>query len=338
MSNSSRYSTGSCPARVALAGNPSDAHRGAVVATVVPAVAAVVTVSGSHRFVVVGAGLEYRSLSDVDDHIRSDGAGAAQPLVPATLAALHRYLGARVDPVEIEVSTTIPRSVGLAGSSAIVLATLRALIAHHHDRSWANRLAGDPSLLAALALAAERDVLGISAGPQDRVVQSFGATMAMDFAVVDHLDVVGFTAGRYRRLGAIPGSLFVAYLPGGGNSSGAVHAAVDGNDPAVLDAMARSARQARSAAAAIDDGDRDALARAMDATYDLRAGVMDLDPRHTAMIRVARACGASANFTGSGGAIVVSAPTTAVDGETRAALSDQLGCALLEVHPAARPD
>ena len=67
------------------------------------------------------------------------------------------------------MSTTIPRSVGLAGSSAIVIAALRA--------------AGvdlEPPEVAELALAIERDDLGIAAGLQDRAVQAFDQPVLVD--------------------------------------------------------------------------------------------------------------------------------------------------------------
>ncbi|MGA9279113.1 MAG: hypothetical protein WBV89_19350, partial [Ilumatobacter sp.] len=79
-------------------------------ATVVPALAATVTVTDS-------------------DRLRIDA--RASSLVQATLTVLHRHVDADVSTVAIDVDTTIPRSVGLAGSSAIVIATIRALVLHH---------------------------------------------------------------------------------------------------------------------------------------------------------------------------------------------------------------
>jgi glucuronokinase len=64
----------------------------------------------------------------------------------------------------------------------------------------------------------------------------------------------------------------------------------------------------------------------MDETFDQRASVMALDPVHVEMIDVARAAGASANYTGSGGAVVV----LAADGRAREALTG-LGCDILEL-------
>jgi glucuronokinase len=65
--------------------------------------------------------------------------------------------------------------------------------------------------------------------------------------------------------------------------------------------LADAARQARSALLA---GDRDRFGRCVDQTFDLRRALMPLDRRCVAMIEAARSCGASANYTGSGGAIV----------------------------------
>ena len=52
---------------------------------------------------------------------------------------------------------------------------------------------------------------------------------------------------------------------------------------------------------------------------------MTLDPRHVAMIDCARAHGAAANYTGSGGAIVAVCSDRAHRAEVEAALAD-IGC------------
>ncbi len=57
------------------------------------------------------------------------------------------------EPVQIRYRSTIPREVGLGGSSAIVIATLRALAAAHADRDR------DRARLPALALAVETEEL-----------------------------------------------------------------------------------------------------------------------------------------------------------------------------------
>ena len=323
---SSIQHTATCPARAAIAGNPSDGHGGAVVSTVVPAVAATVRVRTSARFEVAGTDLVDASIEELSDRVDEEGCGDVQPLVPATLAVLHRLLGAQLEPHQVEVRSTIPRSVGLAGSSAIVIATIRAMIAAHAGAPWARSLVAEPALLASLALAAEREILGIAAGLQDRVVQTLGGTVAMEFGPDSMRTVGGLAAGTYRHLGPLPTGLFVAYRAAAATDSGQVHAAVDPDDSRVRDAMGRAAIAARAAADAIEAGDAMALGVAMDDTFDQRASVMTLDPDHLEMIDVARAHGASANYTGSGGAVIV----LAADQTARTAL-ESLGCGVLEL-------
>ena len=325
---SSHPATGRCAARAALAGNPSDGHGGAVVAEIVDSLAATVTVRAAARFDLAGTTATFESLAEVDDFVRDPPAGTDRPLVAATLLTLSRRLRAEFDPVHISLETTIPRSVGLAGSSAIVIALMRALGVHFRDTGWSRRLASDPALVASLALVAERDVLGIPAGLQDRAVQAFGCPLAMEFGGDHRQPIAGMDAGTYRRLGPVPGSRLVAHRPDTAAASGSVHAAIDPADPTVREAMNQLAQQARRAALAIDDGDADRLGDAMDATFDLRASIMDLDPRHVEMITVARACGASANYTGSGGAVVVSAADDITRARAHNALLHDLGCVI----------
>ena len=84
--------------------------------------------------------------------------------------------------------------------------------------------------------------------------------------------------------------------------------------------MSRLDEAARSAADAIDRGDAAALAVSIDESYDLRAALGPLDPRHVALVRAARDLGLCANYAGSGGAIV----GLCEDPERLAALQERL--------------
>ena len=75
----------------------------------------------------------------------------------------------------VRYSTTIPRAVGMAGSSAIIVATLRGLMEFYEVEI---PLHVQPSL----ALSVETMELGIAAGLQDRVVQIYEGLVAMNFA------------------------------------------------------------------------------------------------------------------------------------------------------------
>jgi len=321
-------STARCLARAALAGNPSDLFGGAVVAVPVESVGATVGVTASDTFQIPGLDRFPSSLDELDHIVETSGCGTAQPLVVATLVTLWRRFQADLSPVMVDVETGIPRSVGLAGSSAIVVATIRALISHQPHRTWARRLAADPWLLASTALGAETSVLGITAGMQDRLVQAIGENLFMDFSrhPTDHSLP---TDQRFRVLGPLPGVAFVALLPATASHSGAVHARTDTSTASFTAAMGDLARTAHDAAWAIDAHDADGLGAAMNATFDLRASCMALEPAHVAMVVAARRRGAAATYTGSGGAVTVLCSDDDAASDTAAALRRDLGCQVL---------
>jgi glucuronokinase len=318
-----------CSARAAVAGNPSDGYGGFVVATPVTSVSATVTVEDADRFEIVHsptADDTFDDLASLVDHVDRFGMDDSRRLVLATLRALARDPGAKIAPVRVGVSTTIPRSVGLAGSSAIVIATVRALIAAHPNARWSAHLDSSPDQLAELALSAERDELEIAAGLQDRLVQSYGVPLAMDFSGPQP---------RSTPLRAFPGQLFVAARASSAEPSGVVHsdlrtryAADIGATRSTVDAIAE---QGRNAAAAITDGDAAALGAAMDRTLELRAELVPLDPELLAAAMSVRNLGGHANWTGSGGSILVMAADPQRGESIRQALSTQHDCLILDL-------
>jgi glucuronokinase len=259
--------TGRAFARAALAGNPSDGFGGAVLAVTVRDFAATA---------------------------RATRARAARSDPPSALvdAALARF-GAGA--CRVAWKTGVPREVGLAGSSAIVTAAVRALCALH-----GRELAADA--LAAMVLAVETDDLGIAAGPQDRYAQAHEGLVLMDFAgpapVVTRLDP------------ALLPPLFLAWRTDAAESSHATHGGLRGraHQAGVRAAMGRLAGHARAAAEALRARDHAAFARALDGSFDERAAVVELEPRQARMVIAARAAGAAANYAGSGGAIVGTLP------------------------------
>ena len=270
-------SEGSAAARAALAGNPSDGYGGAVLAVTIDPLQAHVVAAPARELTV-------------------------EP-PSALVGAAARRLGAVAS---LTWSSGIPRSVGLGGSSAIVIATLRAL----------GEL--EETELAELALAVEVEDLGIAAGPQDRFAQAYGGLTFMEF---------GGSRPRCERLDrSLLPPLVVAWREEASEHSGAVH---DRLRRAVRrEPVARLADAARGARRALLDHDLDSFGRAVDATFDARSDLMALDPDHVEMVTTARACGASANYSGSGGAIVA----VCRDGRHRAAVDSALraiGCSTL---------
>jgi glucuronokinase len=254
-------------ARAALAGNPSDGYGGAVIAFTMNDYWAEVEVSPSSAPSVT----------------------PASALVAAAVRSFAREHAATS--VAVRWSTNVPREIGLAGSSAIVTATVRALCALHG-------VALPPDRLAEFVLAVEVGELGIAAGLQDRVAQAYGGLIFMDFA-----------ASRYEQLDpALLPPLFLAHRADASGRSSRVHGDLKARfargEPGVAAAMASLGELAREAREALLGGDRERLARCVDGSFELRRRIVELDPRHVAMIETARAAGASANYSGSGGAIV----------------------------------
>lgn len=262
-----------CPARAALAGNPSDGYGGAVVAVPVPDLTAIATFDPSP------AGRPVVRTSD----------GELRRLLDATLAAYAEHAGS-APAVSFAASTSIPRSVGLAGSSALVIAVLRGL-GEWDGRTWA------PIELATLALSVERDRLGIEAGLQDRLVQAVGKPVAMTFSPIA-FDVLELPASF---------QLFVAWDPAGTEPSGTVHRSLrrrfDAGDTSVIGAMSDLAVQAGRARRAIIDGDAKLLADAMHRTFGIRLQIVEVGGRQRRLVEIGRKAGAAVNSAGSGGSI-----------------------------------
>ena len=259
--------SGSAHARAALAGNPSDGFGGAVLACCV----------GELR---AWARAEHAPV------LRSD---PPNELVDAAVARFG------CGPCTVSWGTQVPREVGLAGSSAIITATVRALCALHGR-------ALEPGELAEMVLAVEVEDLGIAAGPQDRYAQAHGGVVLMDFSGA---------VPRVERLDpALLPPLFLAWRTDAAETSHAVHGGLRerAGQAAVREAMARLADHARAGRDALLAGDRGRFAAALDRSFDERAALLELDPRHVAMVHAARGAGASANYAGSGGAIVGTLP------------------------------
>jgi glucuronokinase len=305
MSVAERVGRGSAPARVALAGNPSDGYGGAVLAVALPAFCAEVRVApGSDRG---------------PDH------GPESELVAAAVARFARETGiGGASTCGVSWRTAVPRGVGLGGSSAIVIATLRALCELFDVSLGADQLAG-------LALAVETEELGIAAGLQDRVAQAHGGLTFMDFAAAGP----GSGHGRYEPLDpALLPPLVVCWRDESAADSGVTHSDLrerfDRGDRLVGDGLAAAAAAARDAHAALLAGDHGAFARAVDATFDARQRMLPLDSRHVEMIAAARAAGAAANYTGSGGAIVAVCSDESHRRKVSSALSGLPGLGVIE--------
>ena len=75
-------------------------------------------------------------------------------------------------------------------------------------------------------------------------------------------------------------------------------------EPAVVDAMTRCADLTVQARQALLEGDAERFGHLLNANFDLRRSICRPPPSHVEMVEVARCAGATAQFAGSGGAIV----------------------------------
>lgn len=240
----------------------------------------------------------------------------ASELVEATVRRFSSELDAAALATAVRWRTSIPRGVGLGGSSAIVIAVLRALCALHGT-------ALDPARMAELALAVETEDLGIAAGLQDRVAQAYGGLVFMEFG----------DGGAYEQLApALLPPLVVAWRANAAQDSGVVHASLRtrlrAGDATAVAGMKELAELARAAREAVIAGDHEGLARAADESFDVRRRLLPLDPRHVELVERARALGAGVNYTGSGGAVVAACRDRAHAGTVARGLRD-LGCGTL---------
>jgi len=272
--------TGRAYARIGLLGNPSDAYRGKAIAL------SFYEFSAQVRLEPATSGGHF----GVPD-------GLAHDLIAASCARYAEHVSLDPDHAgfEIAVETNIPFQVGLAGSSAIVIACLRALVS-----AFGRPL--DAYDLSEMALAVEVDDLGIAAGPMDRAIQAYEGALLMDFGQER-------SANAYTRLerSDLP-HLLVAWDANGGEASGRIHGDVRKRwlrgDADVHDAMHEFAELVDEGMAALRIRDLAAFRAVVDRNFDARCALFSVSSRDREMVKIARDSGAAAKLCGSGGAVV----------------------------------
>lgn len=303
------------PARAGLIGNPSDGYDGKTISVVVNRFAVRMTLdssdcldirTGGHTVFTAANVGELRSLTE------RSGYQGESALVQAAIAHFcercrFKSIDIRGETFAIEYESDIPRGVGLAGSSALIIATLNCLVLR-----FGIHLA--PYVIAEIALDVEMQEFGIAAGLQDRVIQAYGGCMYMDF----HRELVQFRGyGRYERIDtALLPPLLVAYRPELAEDSSVTHNGLRerwlAREPKVREAMVEFAELTEKAYELLKAGRGGEIGPLMDRNFDLRASLYDVGDGNRDMVAAARSLGAHAKLTGSGGAIVAT-PHPGVD-------------------------
>ncbi len=294
-------------ARAGVVGNPSDGYFGKTISCIVRNFRATVRLWESPFFEIVPGSGDLGRFSSVGEFMRDlklHGYYGGMRLIKAAMKKFHAYCQqSQIDVPErsftISYESDIPRLVGMAGSSAIVTATMRALMQFYDVQI-------PKHLLPSLILSAEKDELNINAGLQDRVIQVYEGIVYMDFDRA-HLQTHGY--GIYEPLSPPQEPPFyIAYDPSRAEISDIPHrnlrALFDAGDPAVLAAMQKFREITDQGRKALMRSDWEALSAVMDANFDLRRTIMNIAPENLHMVEVARSTGASAKFCGSGGAII----------------------------------
>lgn len=317
-------------ARAGLVGNPSDGYHGKTLSVVVRNFAAEVTLYEWDQVEIVMTeedNSRFRSVDELVRDVRQHGYYGGIRLVKATIKKFVEYCRRHNLPLHsqnfsVRYQSDVPRQCGLAGSSAIIVATLRCLMEFYGVEV-------PPEVQPSLALSVETDELGIAAGLQDRVVQVLEGLVYMDFARESMREIHGLQCGRYEPLDPrlLP-PLYLAYSTEQSEPTEVVHnnlrARFNQGEAAVVDAMRCFADLTVEARRALLEGDSRTFGALMDRNFDLRRKICRLPAGQVAMIERARAAGATATFTGSGGAIIGVCP----DEATYARLQRDLG----EIH------
>ena len=294
-------------ARAGLLGNPSDGFFGKTIALSVRNFGASVKLYESPEVVIEPQPQDtnsFRSLHHLRDAVATLGYQGGIPLLKAAAKTFLDHCdkqGIRLPNKNftLRYATSIPRQVGLSGSSAIIVATYRALMTFYEVDIPLPELAN-------LVLATEVGELGITAGLQDRVIQCYEGCVYMNFdkEIMDrqgHGDYVPISPQQ------LP-NLYIAYKTTLGKQSGRIHSDVRARwlqgEPLVVETLDNIADLARQGHEALLNGELHRLPELINQNFDYRKQIFSISDDNQALIDTARRCGASASFTGSGGSII----------------------------------
>jgi len=251
----------SAPARANLIGNPSDQYGGTTLACSVPlrAHVALEPAEGT-RLATEGEEIE------IEKEAELSLAGDLFDVARAVLASLPGPLPA----ARIAYRSEVPLGSGLGGSTALVVALLRALLA------WRGEAAEPPHLLAERARDVERRFLGVTCGYVDQYLAVFGGCQYVDFR--GKTPEGSLASEPFATVEAVPGPLpFVLAFTGRRHSSDSVHRPIRArwlaDEPGVRDATARMAELGLAGKRALLERDWARLGRLMNENH---ARVRDL--------------------------------------------------------------
>lgn len=293
--------------RAGLIGNPSDGYFGKTISLILRNFKAEVTIYESPEINIIPNERDkstFSSIFELIDDVRKSGYYGGVRLIKATIKKFGEHCYKNNTKLEnknftIRYKTNIPRQVGLAGSSAIITAILRALMEFYNVEI-------PKPIQANLILSVESEELNITAGLQDRVIQVYEGVVYMDF---DKSIIQKQGYGLYESLDPklLP-TLYVAYQAKLSKVSGAIHSNIkdrfNRGNTEIIEAMKFFANLTEEAKNCLLNKDYKKLGELMNANFDMRRKIFPISAENIEMIECARNCGASAKFAGSGGSII----------------------------------
>jgi len=293
--------------RAAVIGNPSDGYFGKTIAFVFSNFIARVQLWETPELEIKPERLDvalFSSMENLAEDVSFAGYYGGMRLLKATVKVFYDYCTKFNLPLDarnftIRYHSSIPLRLGLAGSSAIITACFKALMRFYN-------VSVEPQLLANLVLSVETQELGIAAGLQDRVAQAYEHPVFMDFDR-DFMAKNGY--GRYENLNAtyLP-PFYIAYRRNLSEGSEFTHnnlrARFEIGDREVVDAMKQWGGLTEQFREAMQQQDYIRMHDLMNANFDLRRKIIQISPGNIEVVELARSTGASAKFTGSGGAVI----------------------------------
>lgn len=292
--------------RAALIGNPSDGYYGKTIAFLFSNFKVEVYLHESELLEIIPGSrdrLVFKNICELADEVKHTGYYGALRLIKASIKKLNDYctehnIALPDKNFTIGFSSTIPDRLGLAGSSAIVTASIKAMMQFYGIEI-------PKPILANLILSVEKDELHIGAGLQDRVAQVYGQPVFMNFDKA-LMEQQGY--GEYMPFDkTLLPPVYIAYRTELAEGSEITHndfakRYADGNE-AVHAAIKQWSNLTDQAWARLQSGNKN-ISDLLNANFDLRKQVMNVNVGNEELVRTARSVGASAKFTGSGGAII----------------------------------
>ncbi|MBN1597064.1 MAG: hypothetical protein JW894_02115 [Bacteroidales bacterium] len=293
--------------RAALIGNPSDGYYGKTIAFVFSNFKANITLFQTPELEIQPEQLDltsFNSISELVHDVSLHGYYGGMRLLKATIKVFYNYchensIVLHDQNFTIRYKSTIPHRLGLAGSSAIITAGMKALMSFYNIEI-------QKPVLANLILSVEVDELKIAAGLQDRVAQVYETPVYMDFdkKIMDkqhYGDYIPIDAGLFP-------PMYIAFRTDQSSGSEVVHndlrARYNYKEPRVLEAVKEWSDLSVRFKNCLEKKESCEMGNLINRNFDLRRSILNISKENIEMVETARSVGASAKFTGSGGAII----------------------------------